>query len=396
MWAIRLKIRILMSLFKLINLLIKFSCLFLLLSSPKYLLAEDSLYPQFSGDSPKSKLTINFEPVNILLESNVLDMGPSRRINAKLDKPPIGTRLRNVFPSATHNESNRFTYELIKSPKQKSLVNDVKKYLESLPEKNNLNLYSKQEQLAYWLNLYNITLINEIVKRYPIVSLEKILTGTDSLLDKKLVNIGSVQLSLNDIQYEILDKNYSKEPLIIYGLYQGYIGSPNINKKAFSGKNVYKLLKNNATDFVNSNRGTKIDSLNSLEVSSYYARNADYFPNFSNDLKLHLLQFADKTTQEIINKSDKIEPIINNWAIADLFGSKRVFGGGISTNSAASIGMSRNYALTDKVTKDANTGGKFRLSAREITRLKELMRVRAKNYGETSVTVKDLESQEEN
>ena len=385
-----------MSLFKIVSLLIKFSCLFLLLSAPKYLLAEDKAYPQFSGYSPKSKLTINFEPVNILLESNVLDMGPSRRINADLDIPPIGTKLRNVFPRATHNESNRFTYELIKSPKQKSLVNDVKKYLESLPEKNNLNLYSKQEQLAYWLNLYNITLINEIVKRYPIVSLEKILTGPDSLLDKKLVNIGSLQLSLSDIQYGILDKNYNKEPLIIYGLYQGYIGSPNINKKAFSGKNVYKLLKNNATDFVNSNRGTNIDSLNSLEVSSYYARNADYFPNFSNDLKLHLLQFADETTQEIINKSDKIEPIINNWAITDLFGSKRVFGGAMSTNSAASIGISRNYALTDKVTKDANTGGKFRLSAREITRLKELMKVRAKNYGETSVTITDLELQGEN
>ena len=385
-----------MSLFKIVSLLIKFSCLFLLLSAPKYLLAEDKAYPQFSGYSPKSKLTINFEPVNILLESNVLDMGPSRRINADLDIPPIGTKLRNVFPRATHNESNRFTYELIKSPKQKSLVNDVKKYLESLPEKNNLNLYSKQEQLAYWLNLYNITLINEIVKRYPIVSLEKILTGPDSLLDKKLVNIGSLQLSLSDIQYGILDKNYRKEPLIIYGLYQGYIGSPNINKKAFSGKNVYKLLKNNATDFVNSNRGTNIDSLNSLEVSSYYARNADYFPNFSNDLKLHLLQFADETTQEIINKSDKIEPIINNWAITDLFGSKRVFGGAMSTNSAASIGISRNYALTDKVTKDANTGGKFRLSPREITRLKELMKVRAKNYGETSVTITDLELQGEN
>ncbi|MDO6835883.1 DUF547 domain-containing protein [Pseudoalteromonas carrageenovora] len=385
-----------MSLFKIVSLLIKFSCLLLLLSAPKYLLAEDKAYPQFSGYSPKSKLTINFEPVNILLESNVLDMGPSRRINADLEVPPVGTKLRSVFPRATHNESNRFTYELIKSPKQKSLVNDVKKYLESLPDKKSLNLYSKQEQLAYWLNLYNITLINEIVKRYPIVSLEKILTGPDSLLDKKLVNIGSLQLSLSDIQYGILDKNYSKEPLIIYGLYQGYIGSPNINKKAFSGKNVYKLLKNNATDFVNSNRGTKIDSLNSLEVSSYYARNADYFPNFSNDLKLHLLQFADETTQGIINKSDKIEPIINNWAIADLFGSKRVFGGAMSTNSAASIGMSRNYALTDKVTKDANTGGEFRLSPKEITRLKELMTVRAKNYGETSVTITDLELQDEN
>ncbi|KKK58220.1 hypothetical protein LCGC14_3046630, partial [marine sediment metagenome] len=73
-----------MSLFKLVSLLIKFSCLLLLLSAPKYLLAEDKAYPQFSVYSPKSKLTINFEPVNILLESNVLDMGPSRRKNAKL------------------------------------------------------------------------------------------------------------------------------------------------------------------------------------------------------------------------------------------------------------------------------------------------------------------------
>ncbi|XQF90139.1 hypothetical protein ACOBV8_17145 [Pseudoalteromonas espejiana] len=87
-----------MSLFKLVSLLIKFICLFLLLSAPKYLLAEDKAYPQFSGYSPKSKLTINFEPVNILLESNVLDMGPSRRINADLEIPSIGTKLRNVFP----------------------------------------------------------------------------------------------------------------------------------------------------------------------------------------------------------------------------------------------------------------------------------------------------------
>ncbi|MDO6568991.1 hypothetical protein Q4561_18105 [Alteromonas sp. 1_MG-2023] len=44
--------------------------------------------------------------------------------------------------------------------------------------------------------------------------------------------------------------------------------------------------------------------------------------------------------------------------------------------------------------KDAtNTGGKFKLSPSDVERLKELMRVRAKNYGETSVTVTDLESQ---
>ena len=69
------------------------------------------------------------------------------------------------------------------------------------------------------------------------------MTGTDSVLNKKLISINNVKLSLNDIQHDILDKNYDKDPLIIYGLYQGNIGSPNINKKAYSGQNVYNLLK---------------------------------------------------------------------------------------------------------------------------------------------------------
>jgi hypothetical protein len=35
-------------------------------------------------------------------------------------------------------------------------------------------------------------------------------------------------MSLDDIQFTILRQNYDNDPLIIYGLYQGNIGGPNI------------------------------------------------------------------------------------------------------------------------------------------------------------------------
>jgi hypothetical protein len=57
-------------------------------------------------------------------------------------------------------------------------------------------------------------------------------------LPKKLLTVDGVALSLNDIQFNILKHNYANNPLIIYGLYQGVIGGPNIRKSAYTGATV--------------------------------------------------------------------------------------------------------------------------------------------------------------
>lgn len=49
-----------------------------------------------------------------------------------------------------------------------------------------LNLFSRDEQLAYWSNLYNITLVDEIVAIYPKRNLKKIVTGKNSILAQKV------------------------------------------------------------------------------------------------------------------------------------------------------------------------------------------------------------------
>jgi hypothetical protein len=52
--------------------------------------------------------------------------------------------------------------------------------------------------LAYWLNLYNLTIFTEFNRQYPITNLKSAMEG--GFLDKKQFTIEGQSLSLNDIQ----------------------------------------------------------------------------------------------------------------------------------------------------------------------------------------------------
>jgi len=74
----------------------------------------------------------------------------------------------------------------------------------------------------------------------------------------------------------------------------------------------------------------------------------------------------------------------------ELFGSDSFLGGGITLSSAAALGLS----VADKAIENKNSIGKFKLALSQTNRLMHLLRFRAKNFGSTSVSVTDLESQE--
>lgn len=345
--------------------------------------AQNNLPAEFTGYNPDSTLKFNFQPVDSLLDASVLDLGPSDRSKAKRAPTTIGTRLRSHVNVSTDNEGNRLTFEHLDTEDKLEKVLAIKQYLETIPTETPLNLYNKHEQLAYWLNLYNTTIIYEIAKLYPRVRLESLLDSDDSLLDKKLININGIELSLNDIHYKILFQHYNQDPLVIYGLYQGAISGPDINKQAFTGNNVYKLLTKNATYFVNSNRGVSLHGDDVAEVSNYYARNSAFFPDFDRDLKVHLIQYANNKTKATILSASSFEPSITNWKITDFYGSERQFGTGVATSPAAA--MSFNLA---------SSANPINLSGAKFRRIKELLRVRARNLGSSSVTITELESEE--
>ena len=316
----------------------------------------------FQGFDEYSKYALSYESLNALLDAVVLDTGRSDRKKAPRQKQKTGTRLTVKVNRWTVNEGNRFYYEaFVDNEKAQLQLDEIKKGIENATAQVGLKIFSRDEQLAYWLNLYNVTLLNEIVKVYPLRDLEQFLYGRDSILDKKLLVVEGVALSLNDIQYTILKQNYDGNPLVIYGLYQGIIGSPNIRRTAYTGKAVYDELTENAVVFINSNRGTAIKNAKKFRVSSFYERNEAFFPNFEADLTAHLSQYLEGEELAALGTATSLDADISDWTITDLGGSRREVGGSLASNRAAMMGAARsassgNYGISASSAAGSSSG----------------------------------------
>ncbi len=308
----------------------------------------------FRGFDDNSKLTIDYRDLDSLLDTVVLNTGRSDRKKAARSQSETGTRMRVTVNRATVNEGNRFYFEVFddNADNQQTLTK-IQKRLENIPKAVPLEKFSRDEQLAYWINLYNITMLNEIVKVYPERKLEDLLVGKDSVLSKKTLMVAGVSLSLNDIQFTILKQNYDNNPLVIYGLYQGVIGGPNIRKSAYTGKYVYADLIDNAMEFINSNRGTDSKNAKVFRVSSLYERNAVFFPDFNADLTEHLLTYLEGEELDQLKAASKIKTDINDWTVTDLYGSSRDLGGALANNSAALDGAVSGGNSSRLTTKSA-------------------------------------------
>jgi hypothetical protein len=307
--------------------------------------------------------------------------------------PGIGTRITPNLQRSTLYEGNRFHFEAFeKNEEAKQALKDIRYNLEQIPTNTPLELFSRDEQLAYWLNLYNITILNEIVSVYPTRDLEELLFGENSILSKKSLTISEILLSLNDIQFTILKENYDNNPLIMYGLYQGVIGGPNIRKTAYTGADVYRALKYNAIEFTNSNRGTnfiRAKGSEILNVSNLYARNSSYFPDFNADLPAHLLEYLGGKEHGLVNSETIFKPVIEDWTITDLYGTYPVVRNSMATNPAALMGatIGDHWALASMAMRSWMPG----ISSEALQHLLILNKKRlVTNQNNATVTMEEL------
>jgi len=341
-------------------------------------------FQRFDADS---KLTVDYRDLDSLLDVVVLNTGRSDRKKADTVRAQTGTRMKNKINRATVNEGNRFYYEVFEnSPENQQTLHKIRTRLENIPSVVPLEKFNRDEQLAYWLNLYNVTVLDEIARVYPVSDPQDLLLGPDSILSKKTLVISGVPLSLDDIQFNILRQNYDNDPLVIYGLYQGVIGGPNIRKTAYTGKHVYTDLIENALEFVNSNRGTESKNRRVFRVSSLYQRNADYFPDFDNDLTAHLLTYLEGDERSDLQKANNIKPDIEDWTITDLYGTSRNLGGSLATNAAALDGAMGNNGSSMLSSRAVTTS---RYTPEMIQHLNELSQKRAAQRNGT-VTVEEM------
>src|SRR5690606_7886580 len=82
--------------------------------------------------------------------------------------------------------------------------------------------WSKEEQLAYWINAYNAFTIKLIIDNYPLKSIKDLnstiaIPTINSIWDDKFFSLGGQKFSLNMIEHGILRKDFD-EPRIHFAI----------------------------------------------------------------------------------------------------------------------------------------------------------------------------------
>ncbi len=272
-----------------------------------------------SSAPTKSKtLSIDYSTLDFILQNIVIDFGPSDRVSIRV-RPETGTRITNGHFGPAALEGNRIYFSKF-SPAIRKAITNFRRDLEALGTRLDFATITRDQQLAYWYNLHNIAVIEQIALHYPVKIPDNILLGDAKvkLQDAKILNVKGVPLSLHDIRTQIVFANWH-DPLTIYGFFHGSVGGPNILPLAFTGTNVRELLAQNADEFVNSLRGVRKFG-HSVHVSRIYQEASSLFPEWQTDLRRHLLSHANMVVQNQLDNDNTLVVKEKFNKVADLMG----------------------------------------------------------------------------
>lgn len=183
----------------------------------------------------------------------------------------------------------------------KSKENELGKYLRLLSENPVQNDWTRNEKMAYWINLYNAGTIKLILANYPTSSIQNIAGGKP--WDKRFIKSGGKSYTLNEIENSILRPQF-KDARIHFAVNCAAVSCPRLMNQAFTSANLNSLLEQNAKWFINNPTFNDISS-KKVEVSKIFDW---YGGDFGN-----LIEYLNKYSTTPIKANAKVEYKEYNW-----------------------------------------------------------------------------------
>jgi len=243
-----------------------------------------------------------------------------------------------VFVTFAQNETDQhllFT-EILNDYVQNGLVNYKKLkddsrldiYLEQLKNTNPDNLLANEE-LAFWINVYNAFTLKFIIEEYPVESINDLhwgglylgsLLGTTVWDDVRII-INGTGLSLNNIEHDIARKKFNEERVHFAMVCASY-SCPPLLDEAYEGFKLNEQLIEQARIFFNDETKNKFDL---KERTAHLSKILDWYSSdFGNDdqsILLYVSQFLDSEIADDIRQNTsqwEIDHLSYNWDLNEI------------------------------------------------------------------------------
>ncbi|MGB3727836.1 MAG: DUF547 domain-containing protein [Thermodesulfobacteriota bacterium] len=197
----------------------------------------------------------------------------------------------------------------------KSNPEDLKLYLKqtSVVTKENFDEWTKDEQLAFLINLYNAQSLALVVENYPVKSIKDIATDTGGAWKLPIVNLFGELITLDALENEVIRKNYP-DPRVHFALVCAALGCPDLINTPYEAKALDTQLEEQTKTFL-------MDSdKNSIDINQKILMLSPIFDWFKEDFSAKsgsVIEFVNPYYDNKTNKEFKIEYTNYDWSLND-------------------------------------------------------------------------------
>lgn len=187
--------------------------------------------------------------------------------------------------------------------------------------------FNRDQQMAYWINLYNALTVKVVLDHYPVDSIRDIDISPglfSSLLSsgpwgKKLITVEGRTLSLDDIEHRILRPIWG-DARIHYVVNCASIGCPALAARAYDGAKLEAQLDQAAKGFTNHPRAVRRNQDGEWVLSSLYDWYRDDFGKSDADFINHLNRFAGPELAGMLGNAGELDiaDYAYDWALNDV------------------------------------------------------------------------------
>jgi hypothetical protein len=186
---------------------------------------------------------------------------------------------------------------------------------------NPASLETREEKLAFWINVYNIAAIKTIVDHYPVDSIRSRKINMLGIpWNRKVITVGGKEYALGESEFDILIEGF-KELRIHFGINCASVSCVSLLTEPYRAGSLYKQLEEQGKRFLeNPGKGMRIDRTGrKVYLSQIFKFDKKHFDAYAGGVVNFILPYVSESDREYLRSGKyDVEYLDYDWNTNDL------------------------------------------------------------------------------